>query len=287
MPHLLFFMTSFIWGSSFILMKRAADVFGPMTIGGMRTFGGLIFLLFIMKIKRIHFADFKKDGYKLAFIAIAGNVVPFSIQPFLIGSYGSGFIGMMVGLVPIFTIVISRLFFKNKTHPMEIAGVFLGLLCIIGIFWDGLNRSLSVVHLLIAIIVPLGYAITNSYAKERLSHLSPMSLMASQLIIATACLNPIAFATESMKPEGDITVAVISLVILSFIGTGLAGYMFFKMIKMKGAVYASLVTYIIPIYALFFGWVDGEKVTSIQMFSVLGVILSILFSQYPNFVKKT
>ena len=287
MPHLLFFSTSFIWGSSFILMKRATDVFGPMTIGGMRTFGGLIFLLFIMKITKTRFADFKKDGFKLAFIALAGNVIPFSIQPFLIENYGSGFIGMMVGLVPVFTIIISKVIFKNKIHKMEMCGIFMGLLCVVGIFSDGLNRSFTIPHLLIAIIVPLGYALTNSYAKERLSHLSPMTLMASQLIIATSCLNPIAFATESVNTEGNIMVAVISLILLSFIGTGLAGYMFFKMIKAKGAVYASLVTYIIPVYALLFGWFDGEKVTVIQLFSVIGVILSILLSQYHNLIKKT
>jgi drug/metabolite transporter (DMT)-like permease len=286
MPHLLFFLTSFIWGSSFILMKRASDVFGPMTIGGIRTVGALLFLLVIMRFKKVSFVNFREYGWKLLLIAMLGNVIPFSIQPFLINYYGSGFIGMMVGLVPIFTIIISRMMFKTVIHKFEVWGVIMGLICIIGIFSDGLKRSFTITHLLIAIIVPLGYAITNSFTKHHLTHLNPMALMASQLVFAIFCLNPIAFSTESINYEGDMQTAVISVLILSFIGTGLAGYMFFKMIKMKGAIYVSLVTYVIPIYALFIGWLDGEKVTLIQMLSIIGIILSIFLSQMKGLKRK-
>jgi drug/metabolite transporter (DMT)-like permease len=280
MHHFLFFMTSFIWGSSFILMKRATDVFGPMTIGGMRTLGGLLFLWVIMKFLRKEFLSFKQYGWSMLTIACAGNVIPFCIQPFLIESYGSGFIGMMVGLVPMFTLLIAKFIFNNKISSIEVAGILMGLICIIGIFSDGLKRSFTVPHLLIAILVPLCYAFTNSYTKEKLSHLDPMSIMSTQLIFATCILNPIAFFNEKPNLEGDVTTASLSLILLSFFGTGLAGYMFFKMIKLKGAVYTSMVTYVIPIYALLIGWLDGENVTFVQIFCVVGIIFSILLTQY-------
>lgn len=264
-------------------MKKALLSFGPLSVACMRTAGGaaLIWLILMIQRKKILFS--KKLTFQLLLIASTSSIIPFMIQPYLIQDYGSGFIGMMVGMVPICTIVWSKLLYDVKVTKVEFLGVCIGLMCLVGIFSDGLNRSLTLSHFFLALCVPLGYAFTNTYIRHRLSHVGAIELTFSKLSIATVVLLPISVSTEQVDVNIYFNLAIFSAILLGCFGTGLAGYLFYKMIKMKGALFAGLVTYIIPIYAIFFGWLDGEKVTHMQLISILGIIVSVFLIQLHDF----
>ena len=98
MKHfILFTLLCLIWGSSFIMMKVAAPVFGPYSVSAYRLlFGALTILPYFLLSKRpSHFK--KKHIAPILFICVIGNVVPFTVQPIVIHDTGySGFIGSLV-----------------------------------------------------------------------------------------------------------------------------------------------------------------------------------------------
>src|SRR5688572_17208727 len=101
MPYVLFLLICAIWGSSFLLMKKAALAFGPISIGAWRVIGGAVVLTLAWGLQRRPWPLGREHLWPLMFVVVVGYAWPYSIQPYLVARHGSGFIGMTVSLVPL------------------------------------------------------------------------------------------------------------------------------------------------------------------------------------------
>jgi drug/metabolite transporter (DMT)-like permease len=278
-PHLLFLFVCVLWGSNFMLMKRASSAFGPISIGGWRVFSGAAVLCLLWRIWRQPWPFCRRQIGPLAFVALIGYAWPFAIQPLLISRYGGAFIGMMVSLVPLLTVLASIPMLGCRPLPRQLIGVIGGLGFAGLILGHGLKRSISLGDLALALTVPVSYAVTNVYIKRRLADMSPLTLTVAALTGAGAALLPIGVVAEPIRAGARSVDAIASLLFLGLVGTGLANYGFNTLIRERGPLFAGMVSYLVPVVAMVWGWIDSESISPIQIVALVGILFMVALAQ--------
>ncbi len=274
-------------------MKYGRVVFGALTVGGVRLFGGAVFLGLLWLVMRRgnqkHLGAFgrmvRKDRWAVLVPAFVGMAWPFSMQPYLIGKYdNSAFFGMMVCLTPLITILVSVPMLGVWPKVRELIGVIGGLIGVWMLFGDAVERSISWLDFIWAVSVPLSYAVSNVFVKRRLGSVPSVLLAMSALGLGALVVLPIGLGGEVIEDAswGGISFALGCVVFLGVIGTGLSMWWFYVLIGARGPLFAGMVTYVVCSFAVFWGWVDGEAVTWRQMVA-LGVILGMTaLVQWPS-----
>lgn len=299
MHYLLFLLLSLIWGTNFILMKKALVAFEPTTIAVLRVAGGFLPLLLIWLLRRERWPLDRKQFLPLLFVALIGYAWPFAIQPTLIEQAGnSGFIGMMVCFVPLMTIVVSIPLLGILPTWQQVIGVVIGLACSGVILLSGREQhKMSWWAIALAISVPLFYAVTNTFIKRHFVGVRAMPLTISALALSTILLSPIPFlpnqaavasdaATDNVAQKlgtattDSLTIPILAVIALGVIGTGLGILIFNKLLQERGPLFAGMVTYLIPLVAILWGMVDGEDVPPGQLLAFVGVLVSVALVQF-------
>jgi drug/metabolite transporter (DMT)-like permease len=284
MPYLLFSLLCLIWGSSFILMKKASLAFSPLEVGAGRVLGGAAVLAAIWLAKRLPWMLERKDVAALAFVVLAGLAWPYTVQPWLIERHGSGFIGTTVSLVPLLTIAVSIPLLGVYPSRRELFGVLGGLACMGLLTKDGIDRQIPSLDLLLALSVPLCYALANVCIRRQLQHVASLPLSAVMLSSAAIVLLPAAVALDSPATAANerLPLALASLAILGVLGTGVGTLIFNKMVLDQGPLFAGMVTYLVPVGALVWGWLDEERVTLLQFAALAGIFAMVALVQWSS-----
>lgn len=289
MPYLYFLFNCLIWGSSFILMDRAADALGPLAIGTGRLLGGSLTLALYWTWTRPQVRIAKSDWKHIVLIAAMSNAWPFTVLPFVMAQADEhGYFGMMVSLVPLVTIVASIPMLGIWPTTRQVVGVVGGLICLSGVVLDGSQRGIAPSVLALAVTVPITYALGNTYIKWKLSHMDPLPMTVLFLGIAGLLLLPLQLFPNLLaearlagpaEPHGW-PLAMVSMVFLAVLSTGLATLMFLQMLKYQGPLFAGMVTYVIPLVALAWGQYDSERLTTLQVAAIMGVLAMVALVQW-------
>jgi drug/metabolite transporter (DMT)-like permease len=284
MHHLAFIFVCLVWSASFIFMKKAAVMLGPISIAGWRVFGGALVLVLLWRTLRraTPWSLRWTDALPLLGLVLVGDVYTFILQPYLIHQLNdSAFIGVMVALVPLLTIVISLPLLKVRPTRRQVTGVVGGLGFMFLLLGEGLRRDMTWLQLALAVSVPLGYAIRNVYLRRRFADQQLLTLTIAELTLAAIIMLPIGLAGEPVR-EVDTEAAawaIACLAALAVVGTGLANFLFNWLIRQRGPLYAGMVTYLIPLGALLWGGLDDEPITAPQVIAVVGIIAMVVLVQ--------
>lgn len=132
---------------------------------------------------------------------------------------------------------------------------------------------------LLIVLASLGYAFNVNIVKKYLFDLSALSIVSGNFLLLMIPAFIVLYQTEffsTFKATSINLEALSYIALLAIVGTGLAKVLYNKMVHMATPVFASSVTYLIPIIAIFWGVLDGEKISLLQLLS--GAI--ILFGIY-------
>ena len=277
---------SIIWGSSFLLIKIALmDEDGnlrlpPESLAALRLSLAFIFLLplSIYHIKNVQF----KDIPYLLISGFLGNGVPAFLFAYAELKLSSAVTGMLNSLVPIFTIIIAVIFFKfiwKFKHFLGIITGTIGTLLIIGIDGSQNFLILPLTPLIMVISGSLCYAISLNVIKFKLNHLHPNLITSISFcfigipsILFLWHTNFISeLSTGEIEKEG-----IIAVFILALVGTALAVLIFNRLIKISSPIFASSITYLIPIIAVVFGSIYGEEITLAQITGLIVLLLGVV-----------
>lgn len=282
MPYLLFSLLCLIWGSSFILMKKASLAFSPLEVGAGRVLGGAAVLAAVWLLKGLSWSLRRGDWAALTFVVFAGMAWPYCVQPWLVERHGSGFIATTVSFVPLLTIVASIPLLGELPNRRQLVGVLGGLACLGLLTKDGFDRQVPAADLLLAGSVPLCYALANVCIRRQLQHIPSLPLSTLMLGGASALLLPLALATNcpSTAAGERLPLAISALAILGVLGTGVGTLIFNKMVLDQGPLFAGMVTYLVPVGAMVWGWVDEERVTLLQGLALAGIFAMVALAQY-------
>jgi drug/metabolite transporter (DMT)-like permease len=289
MPYLTFLFNCVIWGSSFILMDRAAHALGPLAIGTIRLLGGSLTLALWWAWTR-QAADIDRADWKhIVVVAAMSNAWPFTVLPYVMAQADEhGYFGMMVSLVPLVTIVASVPMLGLWPSLRQIVGVIGGLVCLGGVVLDGSQRGIASSILALAVTIPTTYAVGNTYIKARLDHVDPLALTVLLLGFAGLLLLPLQLFPAFLARTGlagpaephDWPLAILSMIVLAVLSTGIATLMFLRMVKEQGPLFAGMVTYVIPLVALAWGQYDSERLTTLQIVAIMGVLAMVALVQW-------
>jgi drug/metabolite transporter (DMT)-like permease len=268
-----------VWGSSFILMKKALIGLTPVQMGALRILIAAIFLLAI-GFKTIR--SIKKRHWKhIITTSILGTFMPVFLFAYAVQEIDSSIVSILNSLTPFNTLIFGSIVFGVAFKKRQLLGVFIGLIGTTILILQGahLNPAQNYWFAPLILVASVGYAFNVNIVKKYLHDLSAFSIVAGNflllLIPSFAVLYSTQFFSTFESTETNLqALGYISL--LAIIGTGLAKVLYNKMVHIATPVFASSVTYLIPIVAISWGIFDGEKLSFLQLLS--GAI--ILFGVY-------
>lgn len=269
---LLLLILTLTWGSSFIMIKQSIKAFHPMQVGALRlTIAGLALVGFgISSFKHI-----PKRLIKWVIIGgCLGNFVPMFMFPFAQQKVSSSTAGILDSLVPIFILIFGFLLFKIKSSKIQVLGAIIGFAgAFVLIKNGGAKESSDFLFSLIIVLATIFYGLNGLIIDKYLADLPSFKLSAA---VFTVWLGPSLiilgfsgfFSEFTASPEQLKGLGFVS--ILGLVGTATAMILYYKLIQMTSAIFASTVTYLMPIVAVMWGFLDGEKLT---WFHIIGGIL--------------
>ncbi|GAB4094163.1 DMT family transporter [Flaviaesturariibacter terrae] len=269
----LFVLLALIWGSSFILMKLGRTHLNGMQIGALRIFSaGVVFSPFTLAhLRKIPLARIPL----VALSGVLGNLLPAFLFAAAIDRIDSSLEGILNSLTPLFVIVVGVLFFHIRLEMRKVAGVLIGFVGLLLLsLYSGFNASDFGAASLV-LLATLLYGINVNIVNRFLRDLDPFAMATVSLtIVAVPALVVLlwqnVFSMAVHDEEARISIGASML--LGFVGSAIATALFYILIKRAGGLFASLVTYAIPVVAIGWGLLDGEAISVVQ-FGCLAVIL--------------
>lgn len=271
----IFILLSLIWGSSFILMKVSKQGLNGIQIGALRIFfAGLVFFPFAL------FHLFAIPARKLMLVLLSGllgNLLPaFLFAVAIEKKIDSSLAGILNSLTPLLVIILGLVFFKTGLQRKKLVGVIIGFagLLLLSVAKGGISLQNWTYASLIGIATLL-YAINVHIAARYLKEVHPLKMATVSLAGMSIPAGIIAWqqGTFSLIMNNDNSMmAAGASALLGIVGSAFATVLFYDLIKRAGGLFASLVTYGIPVVAIGWGLVAKEPVTLVQV-GCLGLIL--------------
>lgn len=272
------------WGSSFIMIKQSIQAYTPIQVGALRlSIAGLALVFFGIK-------NFKYIPKKLLpWVALGGclgNFIPMFLFPLAQKQVSSSMAGILDSLVPIFVLVFGYLFFGIKSRWSQVTGALIGFIgAIILIGRGGEGESSDWLHALLIILATIFYGMNGLIISKYLTGIPSFKLSSavftiwfgpSLLILAFSGFFQDFEATPlQLRGLGFVT-------ILGLIGTATAMILYYKLIQQTSAIFASSVTYLMPIVAVMWGLLDGEKLTWMHAVGGALILLGVYLIQAPS-----
>jgi drug/metabolite transporter (DMT)-like permease len=262
---------SLIWGSSFILMKRGLESFSSVQVGALRVSIAAL-TLFVFGFKHLRIIS-KKNIFQLFLAGLFGNFMPAFLFAKAQSQLDSGITGILNSLVPLFTVIIGIYLFKIKVKSAQVTGIIIGLVGSLILILKGaeVNTDTNYYYALFVVAASLSYAINSNLLKKYLSQEKALSISIF-LIPALIILFSSGFFEEYtfQKAQNE---SLMYIAVLAIIGTAISVAIFNQLIKISSPVFASSVTYLIPIIAVSWAVFDGESLHWVQVLGT-GIILS-------------
>ena len=283
---LLLILLAIIWGSSPILIKKALIKLDPFEIGALRlTLASIVLFPFLSKnLKEIR----SKDYFVLFVSGIVGNVLPYFLYPIAQTKIDSATSGVLTSLTPFFALIVGVIFYKLKATKNNIIGLIIGFLgtSLLILFSGGADGFKIDLFGLFVVAATLLYGINLNLVKYHLSHLKPITITSFSIVsILPVTLYILVFYTPFLSHVSEFnsyTKEYSCVFILGVLGTSIATIVFYNLIKIKDTVFASMVTYLMPVVAIILGMIDGEIINGIQLFGMALIMVGVFINSKKN-----
>lgn len=269
-----------VWGSSFILIKKSLVGLTAMQLGALRTLFAAVFLI-ALGFK--HLKTIPKDKWKwIAISAFLGTFIPAFLFAFAETEIDSAVVSVLNSTVPIISLLLGVFVFSIGFKRNQLIGVIVGLLGSVLLIWSGatLNPNQNYWYSFLVLAASFCYGLNVNIIKKHLQDISAFGIAVGNFIVlvipALLVLAFSGFFEQDIIANDAVMTSLGYLVILAVIGTGVAKVLFNKLVQISTPVFATSVTYMIPIVALFWGLLDGEQFG----FSQIGAAGLIIFGVY-------
>jgi drug/metabolite transporter (DMT)-like permease len=263
-----------IWGASYLFIKVAVEEIEPTAMMELRLLLAALVLVPFVLLRRgaaNAIAELRATGAGAFVLGISNMALPFTLIAWGEKHIDSGIAAIANASVPIFVAVLAIRFRPSeRVSGLRLVGVLLGLAGV-GVL-AGLDPEggwWAVAGTMAVVVASLSYASANLYTQHRFPATSPLVIATASTVAASVALLPLALLqlpdeVPSMKALGSVAA-------LGIAGTAIALLFFYRMLGRYGASRASLVTYLLPPFALVYGvLLLDERVT---LNAALGLLL--------------
>ena len=261
-----------LWGGSFLFMRMGAAEFGPVALAAVRVAGAALFLLPLLAL-RGQLAELRRHWRMIFVVGLTNSALPFLCFSYAALSITAGLAAIFNAASPLFAALIAGLWLRDRLTPARIAGLAIGFAGVLGLAWDQASFKPGGTGwaTLACVAAAVCYGASANLTKKRLADVAPLAVAAgSQLAAALALALPALLWWPPTLPSARAWTAVALLAVLC---TGIAYVMYFRLIAHVGPANAIAVTFLIPAFAVLWGWLLLDERVGAAMLAGCAVIL--------------
>ncbi len=269
-----------MWGISFLLIRIAGDSFPPLWVALLRCSAGSLLLWGVMLAGRGRLPPRAMLGW-LGLVALLNNAIPFTFFAWGERTIPSSTAAVVNATTPIWTLLLSLAVHRAHVTGRMIAGVLLSFAGVVLVVsghaaeqGTAADRRGFVLGVVLVVSASLGYAVATVLAKAKLKGIDPIGLATTQLTMASLMLLPVALVGP--HPSGVSGASMGAIATLGLVGTGLAYLIYFSLLAHISATHVVAVTYVLPIWGLFWGLLAHESIGWTAYTGVAVVVVGLL-----------
>jgi drug/metabolite transporter (DMT)-like permease len=250
-----------IWGGAFLFMRMGAGEFGPVALAAIRVAGATLVLVPLLAWRH-GLGELRRHWRAIAVVGLTNTALPFLCFAYAALSITSGLSAIFNSASPLFGALIARAWFGEGLSPSRRTGLAIGFAGVLLTAWEGASfRSGGSGWAVLACLAAAAcYGWSPHFMRRHLQGVAPLSVAAGSQVAATAFLAvpaALLWPTHALPAHAWPTAAA-----LAFVCTGVAYLMYFRLIAHVGAANAIAVTFLIPGFAIVWGWMFlGEGLT--------------------------
>ena len=256
-------LLAILWGPSFLFIKVAVAEIPPLTLAALRVGIAAVLINGYLLLQGGNLIWTKKFWLDVLVVGVFAHTIPF-----ILINWGQQFIDSALGAIlnaitPLSTILLASIFVKtDKMTLSKMGGSLIGLLGFMILVSPNFSFSLesSFLGILAVSIGASAYGVALVYARLNLTNVKSLQAPAGQLLVTSVYLIPMALVVDGPLDFMSISLkASLSVLVLASFGTALAFVFYYRLLASAGPTFVSLVTYLMPIFGVFFGvWILGE-----------------------------
>lgn len=293
---ILLLILSAIWGSAFFAIKVGLESFSPVTVASLRLIIASFFLLFFFYISKKTIKFSKKILILLIIIGIVGNFIPFYLISWAEQFIPSSTAGMLMAIGPIVTLLMSHFLTNNDKFTInKLLSVIVGLIGVLLIFNINTFHSLKITTQIdlfakfLVILAAFGYMFSNILAYEKLKNIDSFSITTFATTFGAIFSIPFLFLDFTIN-NFEINFHLNSFYAVLYLGifpTAIAFQFRYYITKTSGPVFLSYVAYLIPVFAVIWGYfLLSEKINYSSLLGISLILLGVYFGQQKKLVRK-
>jgi drug/metabolite transporter (DMT)-like permease len=288
--HLLqLLLLSAVWGVSFLLIRIAGGSFPPLWVALLRCSAGALLLWSVMAIGRRSLPP-RRLMLWLLLVALFNNAIPFTFFAWGERTVASSTAAVVNATTPIWTLLISLAVQRGHVTARMIAGVLLSFAGVVLVVYGHaaadetpLARQGLALGVTLVVLASLGYAIATVMAKAKLKGIDPIGLATTQLTLASLMLFPVAMAGP--HPSHVSRASIIAIATLGLAGSGIAYLLYYNLLAHVSATHVVAVTYLLPIWGLFWGLIAHESIGCSACVGVAVVVIGLVILNWQASAK--
>lgn len=266
-----------IWGSSFMFMKTATASFGPLPTAAGRVAIAAAFLLPIMLWRGLG-KQLLTKWKSLLIVGLLNSGIPFACFAFALLYISTGLSAILNATVPLFGALVAWIWLHDRLTRWRVAGLMIGFMGVTALTLSQTKPGLTTadnLHLTLAVAAclcaTLCYGLAASFTKKYLQGLpSLLTATGSQIGASLGLALPAAAAWPNSSPAWD---AWLALIVSGVVCTSLAYILYFRLIEAAGPARALTVTFLIPVFALGYGWAFLDEAVTLTMLGCGAIVL--------------
>lgn len=275
-----FLLLGALWGSSFLFMRLGAAEFGALPTAGLRVALAALFLLPVFLVRGV-WADFRQRAGAILFVGLLNSGIPFALFAFAVMHISTGLTSILNATVPLTGALVAWLWLKDRPGGSRMLGLAIGFIGVVLLvvgkagfsaadLSDAQTRA-TLWPMGACLLATLCYGIAASFTKRYLMGAHPLATATGSQIGATLGL---ALPTFWLWPPTPVSLGAWgALAAVALFCTAMAYILYFRIIEQAGPSKALTVTFLIPVFALFYGVLFLDEVITPWMLVCGGVIV--------------
>jgi drug/metabolite transporter (DMT)-like permease len=257
------FALSGVWGISFLMIRIADTTFPPIWVALLRCSLGAVLLWAILALRGNRLPP-RSHLRWLLLVALLNNALPFTCYALGEETVPSNIAAVLNAAVPIWTLLMTMTIERRRAQLVTIAGVLVAFAGVVLVAMQGSETGPAQASvnplggILVIVLATLSYAVATVVAKAKLRGLDPIGLATTQLTLASLMLLP--FALAGAHPSALHAGPIGAIAVLGFAGSGIAYLLYYRLLPAISATQLAAVTYIIPIWGVFWGLIAREQI---------------------------
>lgn len=292
---ILLIILSAIWGSAFFAIKISLNGFTPTGVASLRLIIASVFLLFFFYLQNKKFFFTKEIIFLLIAVGIIGNFIPFFLISWAEQYIPSSTAGMLMAIGPIITLLMSHFLTKNDRFTfLKFFSIIIGFIGVLFIFNINISKNIidynffDLVSKILVILAAFGYMFSNILAYEKLKEIDSFTITTFATTFGAIFSIPF-FLTDLYLNNLSYSFNYISIYSLLYLGifpTAIAFQFRYYITKTSGPVFLSYVAYLIPVFAVIWGYILlGEKIGINSLIGIIMILIGVYLGQ-NNLVTK-